>query len=160
MTQSFLLRNTRHYMSLSFIMLSHLTNGIHEICLHPCIYTLKKKEIQEIQKLIPPPWPDLRDKNSQDLFIGGDSRRKSTTMAPGQASISLDSSSHTFKVARPTPLTMTIPKYHSKNKTTTSDQTDSCKTPQKEKATFFHFGVLRKRFRLLGERQFTSTPDR
>ena len=44
MTQSFLLRNTRHYMSLSFIMLWHLTNGIHEICLHPCIYTFEEKK--------------------------------------------------------------------------------------------------------------------
>jgi len=54
--------------------------------------------------------------------------------------------------------------YHSKkpfkSKVVTSDQTDSGKTPQKEKAAFLHFDVLRKRSKLRGEKQFTSTPTK
>jgi len=87
------------------------------------------------------------------------SRKQSTVVAPEQASISLDSSSHAFKAARPTPLITTVPKKPYKSKTATSDQTDSNKTPQKEKASLLYFDVLRKRSRLRGERQFISTPD-
>ena len=42
MTQSFLLWNTCHYISLSFIMSLHLTNEIHEIRLYSRVYTLEK----------------------------------------------------------------------------------------------------------------------
>ena len=41
MTQSFLLGNTCHYISLSFIMSLHLTNGMQ--ALHPVFVHLKEK---------------------------------------------------------------------------------------------------------------------
>ena len=71
MTKSFLLQNTCNYISLNFIMSLHLTNEIHEIRCYPCVHTFEK-EIQEIRKLILPPWLDFRYKNNKDLFIGGD----------------------------------------------------------------------------------------
>ena len=88
------------------------------------------------------------------------SRKQPTIMAHEQAAICLDSNLHVSMAAKPVPLTVVVPKKHFKRKTTSSDQMDSGKAPQKEKAIFLHFGVLRKRIKLQGEKQFASTPDR
>ena len=88
------------------------------------------------------------------------SQKQLTAMASKQANICLDSSLHAFKAVRPSPLIVTVPKKPSIGEAAGSDQMDSDKTPQKEKATLLHFGILRKRSSLWRERQFTSTPDR
>jgi len=69
-------------------------------------------------------------------------------------SISLDSSCHAFKAVRAAPLSAAIPKKLFKSEAATSQQTH-----QKEKTTFLHFGVLRKRLRHRGEKQFANTFD-
>jgi len=68
-------------------------------------------------------------------------------MASKQASICLDSSSYTSKIARSAPLTVLIPEKPSQSEAM-SNQTGSGKTSQKEKITFLHYGILRKRTRL------------
>ena len=75
MTQSFLLRNTCHYISLSFIKSLNLANEIHEIRSHRYVNTFEK-EVQEIYKIIPPPWPDPEYKNNKNLFIEGDLQKE------------------------------------------------------------------------------------
>jgi len=54
---------------------------------------------------------------------------------------------------------VTDPKNPFKSKAMTSDQTDSDKTPQKEKVALLHFVVLKKSSRFRDERKFTSTLD-
>jgi len=88
------------------------------------------------------------------------SQKQSTPMAPEQATICVDSSSHVSKAARPALFTATIPKKPFKSKAATSDQTDSGKIPQKEKAILLHFSILKKRSRLRGEKQFANIPGR
>jgi len=75
-------------------------------------------------------------------------------------SVSFDSNSYALKAARQALPTATVPKKPFKSKATTSDQMDSDKIPQKEKAAFLHFGVLRKNIKLWDETQFTGTPNR
>jgi len=73
-------------------------------------------------------------------------------MVSEHVTICLDNSSCASKAARPAPLTAMVSKKLFKNKAATSNQIDSDKTPQKEKAAFLHFGVLRKRIGLWGEK--------
>ena len=100
------------------------------------VFTLLKKEIQEIWKLIRHRGRTPRYKDNKDLFIGGDPRKQSTAMAPEQAIICLNNSLHASKAAKPAPLTATVPEKPSKSEAATSDHTDSKKnTPEGESST-------------------------
>ena len=132
-------------------MLLHLTNRIHDIRLHPCVYTFENK-YKRSKNLFRHrgQTPDTRLTNicsSEEI-----SRKQSTAMTHEQATIYLDSSSHASEAAKPAPFTTTVPKKPFKSKTATSDQTDYGKTPQKEKTALLHFVVLKKRFKLRGKR--------
>jgi len=104
------IQNTCHYISLNFIISLHQTNGIHEICLHLQVYTLKKKyrrsENLSRHRDQTPIW------GTNDLFIEGDLPEiDARIMGSEQATICLDISSHPSKVVRPISLTaMTLRK--------------------------------------------------
>ena len=59
------------------------------------------------------------------------SQKQSTAMAPEQATICLDKSSHASKAARLAPLTVTVPKKPSKSEAVMSDQTALAKHPRR-----------------------------
>jgi len=98
------------------------------------------------------------DTGQKDSFTGDLPETVVCVIAPEQATICLNISSHASKAARLAPLTATIPKKPSKSETAMFDKTDSGKIPQETR--HLHFGVLRKTFGLRVEKRFTSTPDR
>ena len=102
--------------------------------------------------------PTSSYKKNEDLFIGEDLPKSSQSPWLLSRQLYAPTTTH-FKAAKPALLTAIVPKMLFKRKVVTSDQIDSSKTPQKEKVTFLHFVVLRKRIRLRSEKQFASTPD-
>jgi len=98
--------------------------------------------------------------NNKDLFVGGD-LPEAANRSGSRASNHMPRQQLTpSKAAKPSPLITMVPKKPFKSKAMTPDQTDSEKVPQIEKASFLHFGVLRKRSKLWSEKQFASTPNR
>jgi len=61
-----------YYISLSFIILIYLTNEIHEICLHPCVYTFERNTRDPetyYTTMARPPIQELLELAFDDTFV-------------------------------------------------------------------------------------------
>ena len=109
----------------------HRTNGLHKIHLHLRVYTLKKK-YRRSENLSRHRGQTSDTGQKRFVHRKRSPGRNRHAMAPEQATICLDISSHASKLARPAPLTATIPKGPSKSKAVTSDKMDSGKTTPRQ----------------------------